>query len=296
MSKNQGLQKHNGLPEPEGRLTEKEREELIQRLDRESSYRKLSGTWEKITTGLLLCFTLFQMLTAMIPTMPAQQLRMTHLGFVIVLAFLLFPATMKSSREKIAWQDYLFAALFLGVVSYYLLNYEAIINRSGMYSRTDVIIGIFGIVLVMEACRRVVGFPIVVIATVFVLYAYFGKYMPGLLTHRGYSVERIATHLFYTTEGIIGLPIGTAATYIFLFILFGAFLEKTGIGQFFGRSDTIPTSHISVTFGSIDNTEPTPSATAPGEGSSQGGLVAIILAIIAIIGAAVAFVPGILPR
>ncbi len=232
MSNNQEFQK-NEIPQFEGQLSEKEREELIQRLDKESSYRKLSGVWKKITTVILLCFTLFQMYTAMIPTIPAQQLRMTHLGFVIVLAFLLFPATMKGSREKIAILDYVFAALFLGVVSYYLINYEAIIGRSGMYNQTDVIVGIIGIILVMEACRRVVGLPIVVIAAAFILYAYFGRSMPGLLTHRGYSIERIATHLFYTTEGIIGLPIGTAATYIFLFILFGSFLEKTGIGQFF---------------------------------------------------------------
>ncbi len=231
MDKNRDNKLH--LESFEGQLSEKEREELIQKLDKESSYRKLEGFWQYFVTAILLCFTLFQMYTAATGTMPAQLLRMTHIGFVIVLVYLLFPARAKSARNKIAWIDFLLAATFFGIVAYYILNFDALVNRSGMYNRFDVIVGVIGALLVMEACRRVVGLPIVVIATVFLLYAYFGKYMPGLLTHRGYSVERIATHLFYTTEGIIGLPIGTAATYIFLFILFGAFLEKTGIGEFF---------------------------------------------------------------
>lgn len=221
-------------------LTEEERQALLQKLDKESSYRNLDGLWGKITTGILLCFTLFQIYSAIFPSIspifppvPTQILRMVHLGFVVVVAYLLYPATSKASREKIVWYDYILAALFFVVIAYYILNFDAIINRSGNYNSTDVIFGIIGTFLVMEACRRVVGWPIVIIAAVFLVYAFFGKSMPGILTHRGYSIERIATHLFYTTEGIIGLPLGTSATYIFLFILFGAFLEKTGIGEFF---------------------------------------------------------------
>lgn len=221
-------------------LSDKEREELLQRLDKESSYRKLTGVWKNITVAILFCFTVFQVFTAVVPTffksvptLPTQILRMSHLGFVIVLAFLLYPARSKSNRTKIAIYDYVLAAVFFGIIAYYITNFDAIVNRSGMYNQTDVIVGVIGTLLVMEACRRVVGWPIVIIATLFILYAYFGRFIPGLLNHRGYSVERIATHLFYTTEGIIGLPLGTAASYIFLFILFGAFLEKTGIGQFF---------------------------------------------------------------
>lgn len=214
-------------------LSEKEKDELIQKLDKESSFRRLEGGLKWFTSGLLLCFTIFQMYTALVPTLPTQILRMTHLGFVVVLAYLLYPRTLKGDKKSIAIADYILAAIFLGLISYYIFNFNAIINRSGMYNTADVVVGILAPLLLLEACRRVVGLPIVVIASVFILYAYFGKYMPGLLSHRGYGVERIATHLFYTTEGIIGLPLGTAATYIFLFILFGAFLEKTGIGEFF---------------------------------------------------------------
>lgn len=212
---------------------ELDRDELLAKLDKESAFRKLEGPWKKITTVMLFCFTMFQLYTSLLGTFPAQLQRMIHLGFVITLAYLLYPATSKSNRKKIAILDYIFAGIFFCIVAYYVMNYEAIINRSGAYSQLDIIVGILGIILVMEACRRVVGWPIVIIATLFICYAYFGRSMPGFLNHRGYGIERIASHLFYTTEGIIGLPLGTCATYIFLFILFGAFLEKTGIGQFF---------------------------------------------------------------
>lgn len=208
-------------------------DELLARLDKESAYRKFEGPWKTITTVILLCFTLFQLYTALLGTFPAQLQRMVHLGFVITLAFLLYPATSKGSRKKIAFLDYVFSATFFCIVAYYIANYNEIINRSGAYNQLDVIVGIIGTILVLEACRRVVGWPIVIIATIFICYAYFGRNIPGFFNHRGYGMERIATHLFYTTEGIIGLPLGTCSTYIFLFILFGAFLEKTGIGQFF---------------------------------------------------------------
>ena len=212
---------------------ELDKDELLAKLDKESAFRKLEGPWKKITTVMLFCFTMFQLYTALLGTFPAQLQRMIHLGFVITLAYLLYPATSKSNRKKISILDYIFSGMFFCIVTYYVTNYNEIINRSGSYNQTDIIVGILGIILVMEACRRVVGWPIVIIATTFICYAYFGRNIPGFLNHRGYGIERIATHLFYTTEGIIGLPLGTCATFIFLFILFGAFLEKTGIGQFF---------------------------------------------------------------
>ncbi len=217
----------------ENESQEIDKDELLAKLDKESAFRKLEGPWKKITTVMLFCFTMFQLYTSLLGTFPAQLQRMIHLGFVITLAFLLYPATSKSNKTKISVFDYIFSGGFLCIVTYYVTNYNAIINRSGSYNQMDIIVGIIGIILVMEACRRVVGWPIVIIATIFIGYAYFGRSIPGFLNHRGYGVERIATHLFYTTEGIIGLPLGTCSTFIFLFILFGAFLEKTGIGQFF---------------------------------------------------------------
>ena len=113
------------------------------------------------------------------------------------------------------------------------LNYMRIMMAGGDYSRLDYLAGILGVLLTLEAARRVVGLPIVCLASFFLLYTYFGNYFPGFLAHRGYSIERIASHMYLTTEGIIGIPLGVSATFIFLFILFGAFAERSGLGQLF---------------------------------------------------------------
>ncbi|HSR11543.1 MAG TPA: TRAP transporter permease, partial [Thermodesulfobacteriota bacterium] len=103
----------------------------------------------------------------------------------------------------------------------------------GIYSGTDFFMGVLGILLTLEATRRIVGTPIVIIAACFLVYAYLGPYFPGFLAHRGYDLKRIVTHMWFTTEGIMGIPLGVSATFIFLFILFGSFLTSTGIMDFF---------------------------------------------------------------
>lgn len=113
------------------------------------------------------------------------------------------------------------------------INYEKLVMQAGSYTQIDMLIAIVAILLLMEACRRVVGLPILIVVGCFILYAYFGGLIPGYFGHRGFSVQRIATHLYFTTEGVIGTPLAVCSTFIFLFILFGAFLERTGIGQFF---------------------------------------------------------------
>lgn len=205
----------------------------VTHLERESNVREFSGIGGKIITGILLCLTLFQLYSSVMGTIPPQLVRMTHLSFVIPLSYWLYPATEKGNRYKMNYIDLLLGFVYIGVALYYILNYKELVRRSGAYTQLDVIVGAIAVVLVLEACRRVVGLPIVVIAGVFLLYAYFGPIMPGFLRHRGYSFSRIVTHMFYTTEGIMGMPLGVCSTFVFLFILFGAFLEKTGIGAFF---------------------------------------------------------------
>lgn len=210
-----------------------DQEEILRSIDRESAYRILKNPMHTVITVILVAFSLFQLWTAIFGTLPAQLQRITHLGFVILLAYWLYPATAKGRKDQLPWWDILLGLAFLGAAAYFVVNYEGLMSRSGAFNQMDLIVGAIGIILVIEACRRVVGWPIVIIAVCFILYAYFGASMPGFLMHRGYSVTRIISHLFYTTEGIIGMPIGVSATYIFLFILFGSFLDKTGIGQFF---------------------------------------------------------------
>lgn len=216
------------------RKKNREPEEIrLDEIDRESKYKIFSPTGDKVLTAVLTCFTLFQLYASISNKVPLQILRYTHLGFAICLAYLIYPAFKHSDRSKEPWYDVLLAFLFFCVVFYFIYNYKALQFRAGAYTQMDTIMAGLGIALVLGACWRVVGPPIVIIASCFFIYGLTGKYMGGFLLHRGFSLKRIITHLFITTEGVIGNPLGVCSTYIFLFILFGAFLEKTGIGQFF---------------------------------------------------------------
>ena len=202
-------------------------------LDREQAYREHKCWRQYITVIISIIFVAFQLYATLSGIITAQILRATHLAFVQLLAFLLFPATKKMPRNTLPWYDVVLGLMGAGCWMYIVINFQTLVRRSGNNTTLDVIIGIVGILILFESCRRIVGLPIMTIASIFVLYAFFGKYLPGFLHHRGYSLQRVVCHLFYNTEGIMGTPIGACSTFIFLFILFGALLEKTGIGQFF---------------------------------------------------------------
>jgi TRAP transporter 4TM/12TM fusion protein len=208
-------------------------EELLSKVDKESSFRKLSGSHHRLVAVAAICFSLFQLYTASFGLLPAQMQRAMHLLFVLFLAYLLYPIRKGLKANRIPWYDGLLAlgaGLCAGYIAY---NYTGLMDRAGAFTTLDIIVGTLGILAVLEACRRVVGLPILIIACSFIAYAFLGPYMPGFLNHRGYSFRRIVGHLYYTTEGVLGLPLGVSSTFIFLFILFGAFLDKTGIGKFF---------------------------------------------------------------
>lgn len=205
----------------------------LEDIDRESKYKIFSAKGDKVLTVVLTIFALFQLYASISNKVPLQILRYTHLGFAVCLAYIVYPATKNANRRKLPWYDCLLAATFFCVVAYFIINYKPLQFRAGAYTMLDTVMAAFGIALVLLACWRVVGPPIVIIASCFFLYGLVGQYLPGFLQHRGFSLKRIITHLFITTEGVIGNPLGVCSTYIFLFILFGAFLERTGIGQFF---------------------------------------------------------------
>jgi len=213
---------------------EKPVEEIkLDEIDRESKYKLFSPTGDKIIMVLLTCWALFQLYASISNKVPLQILRYTHLGCAISMAFILYPATKHSDRHKLPFYDVILAALFICVVGYFIINYKPLQFRAGAYNKWDVFMAGLGIALILLACWRVVGPPIVIIASCFFIYGLIGKHLPSFLHHRGFSLKRVITHLFITTEGVIGNPLGVCSTYIFLFILFGAFLEKTGVGQFF---------------------------------------------------------------
>jgi len=187
-------------------------------------------------TGIAL--SLFQLYTAGVQTLNLFYQRGIHLGLILVLAYLLFPV---SKRAWIRWPvDLALLAGSLTISGYLVLNLDAIVNRAGFWIQTDITMGVIATLVVLEAARRVIGPTISIIGVVFILYAMIGPRgplsmitLPGILEHRGYDLGRIVAQLYLGQEGIYGLPLGVAATFVYIFVLFGAFLEITGAGQFF---------------------------------------------------------------
>lgn len=214
-------------------MSEKELQELLSKYDKESSFRSYTGIVYWIVKIGAISFSVFQLYTAIFGTLASQLQRSVHLTFALALIFLLFPISNKAKKNRLPLYDAAFSIISIIVGLYWTFEYEDLISRAGMYNLTDIIIGGLAIILVLEAARRVVGLPITIIAIAFLLYALFGQYMPGFLEHRGVSISRLVSSMYYTLDGILGTPLAVSATFIFLFLLFGAFLEKTGVGQYF---------------------------------------------------------------
>jgi len=185
---------------------------------------------------LAVSLSLYQLYTAGVAALTALVQRSIHLGAILSLTFLLKPPFKNARKDKFSiWLilDWTLVLLSIVCVVYIIYNLNAIFERQGDWLPADLAISIIGMLLVLEACRRVIGAIMTGICLVAIAYAIFGPYMPELIIHKGYSIERISTTLWLTTEGIFGLPIGVAATFVYVFVLFGAVLEATGGGNFF---------------------------------------------------------------
>lgn len=180
--------------------------------------------------GFAVFMGLFHLYVGFRGTIDPWSLRAIHLSLGFAVAFLTVP--IKKGRGIGPWDV---ALACLGVISglYIIVNMDALIERAGMPTKWDVALGLVTIFLVLEMARRVLGLALPVVAFAFLLYAYFGAHLPGLLAHRGYDVERLASHMYTTLEGIFGVPIGVSASYVILFVIFGAFLEATKVGDFY---------------------------------------------------------------
>ena len=188
--------------------------------------------------------SLFQLYSAGIQPLGLFYQRSIHLALIMMLAFLMFPAFGPTSkRGVVGWGiDLVFLAGAIVTGGYLVFNLDEIFSRAGFWSSTDILVACIATVTVLEASRRAVGFGMTVIGLIAIVYAFagprgelpwLGEWMPGILEHRGYTIDRVAGQLYLGQEGIFGLPLGVAATYIFIFVLFGAFLECTGAGKFF---------------------------------------------------------------
>ncbi|WPZ17989.1 TRAP transporter permease [Geobacillus subterraneus] len=215
-------------------LSVEEQQELLEKYDPEAATRRLKGPLGWIAFFGLLSFSLFQLYASIFQTLPKQILLSIHLGFALSLIFLLFPARKKNlRRSNVGIVNIMLSLLSIGVGAYLPLMLDDIVQRIGIMTPLDFTVGLVAVLLVLEATRRAVGLPITIIASLFLLYAYFGPYMPGFLAHRGVDLEGLVKTMFFTTEGIFGTPLYVSATYIFVFLLFGAFLVKTGVGEYF---------------------------------------------------------------
>jgi TRAP transporter 4TM/12TM fusion protein len=206
-------------------LSEQETEELIAQFDRESNVRRFSGIPDYLVKGLLLLFTAYIFWVTLIATVPEQIRRSAFLGILIFLGYILYPVWqgMRKRANYVPWYDFVLGTLGSISFFYYAVNFQAIISRAIQLQALDVAMGVIGILILAELCRRVVGIPILVVAGGFITYAFVA----------GFSLKRVVHQLFYTTDGIIGTPIGVCSTFIVLFIFLAAFLERSGIASFF---------------------------------------------------------------
>ena len=208
-------------------------EEILRKFDKESDYRVLIGFMAKLISALAITFSLFQLYTGIFGILDAMIQRSIHLAFGMCLVYLLYPTKKSWSKNKLHPLDVVLSVFGAAAPMYIVVLYPQLVMRGGTLTPFDFVVGIAAVLLVLEATRRIVGIPMVIIAILFICYALLGKYVPGQMAHRGVSVFDLVQHQFFTTEGILGIPLGVSSTFIFLFILFGAYLEKTGLGQLF---------------------------------------------------------------
>lgn len=210
-------------------------QELVEQYDVESRYRRLSGWQGRIVSFLLIGMSCFHMYTAGVGLLPTSIHRAVHLTFAITAVFLLYPSHLGSSKKSAPWYDWMLAILAGIGVGYIAIFFNAIAGRGARVQPYETWLGIMTIILVLEAGRRVVGKVLPSLGILFLLYCYFGRYMPEMFMHRGYSVNRIIQHMYLTQEGIFGVALGVSSTFVFMFILFGAFLGKSGGARFFNE-------------------------------------------------------------
>jgi TRAP transporter 4TM/12TM fusion protein len=195
--------------------------------------RELTGYAAKTVAGVALAFSVYQLIIAAFAPLSSLPTRSIHVGFLLALAFLIYPISTHANRKRIAEHDAFLALLAFSLALYHLVFESQLIQRSGDPNVPDLVVGALFILLVFEAARRVLGIALPLICGIFLLYGLFGQFLPTLISHRGYGFDQIVSQLFLGTEGLFGIPTLVSATYIFLFILFGSFLEHAGMINLF---------------------------------------------------------------
>ncbi|MEH6579882.1 MAG: TRAP transporter permease [Amphritea sp.] len=217
---------------------QQEIQEMVASAD--SGARNPAGIAGKLLFAIPLCWALFQLWYASpLPFMldfgvvNDTQARSIHLGFAIFLAFTAYPAMKRSRRDLIPLQDWILALAATFSASYLFLFYDQLAERPGAPISFDVVVAVVGMVLLLEATRRALGPPLMIVAAVFLLYTFGGPYMPDIIAHKGSSLNKVMSHQWLSTEGVFGVALGVSTSFVFLFVLFGALLDKAGAGNYF---------------------------------------------------------------
>ena len=206
-------------------------EKVLEKVDSESRFRKYKGNWAIAITVIAVAMSAFHLYTSGFGTLMAMKQRSVHLAFLMALTFLLYPGSSKAPRNRPSAVDWVWLALSITSSLYLFFMFDAFSIR-GAAITLDYIMGTIVIICVLEGTRRTVGKELMYLSLVFIAYGLWGEYIPGVLGHTGFTFRRLVYQLFLSSEGIFGTALGVSATYIFLFILFGAFLTETGMGLF----------------------------------------------------------------
>ncbi len=204
-------------------------EEMIER--EEGVQNKLKGWLAAFVTTVAVAMSLFHLYTAYAIVRP-EHLRAIHVAFVLFLAFLIFPVTRRF-RHRVMWWDWLLALAAIATAAYLIAGGDNFFDRSILPEQWDIVFGVALVLLILEAMRRTTGWILPFITICFLLYAFFGPYLPAPWTHKGYEIPRLVGHMYMTLEGIYGTAINVSSTLIILFTIYGAFLQFSGAGKFF---------------------------------------------------------------
>ncbi|RCW48682.1 MULTISPECIES: TRAP transporter permease [unclassified Halanaerobium] len=201
-------------------------------IDKDSKKRDLNKYTNILVTVIAVGLALYHLYTSRFGTPVALKHRAIHVGVVLILIFILYPFN-KSKKLYVKIIDIVLVGLSFYSIYYISSNYMELVWRAGMPTDTDIVVATITLLLVIEGARRVMGNVLPSIAVVFLIYSMYGNLLTGRLAHRGFAFREIMEYMYLTTEGIYGIAVGVSAQYLILFIIFGAFLLKSGVGDFF---------------------------------------------------------------
>ncbi|MEH6576933.1 MAG: TRAP transporter permease [Amphritea sp.] len=231
------------LPNSQSEIDDKELQEMVAAND--TGARIPEGWQGKLLLGTALCWSLFQLwIASPLPfydwpiigsfgIFNDTEVRAIHLGFAVFLAFTAYPALARSPRHHVPLNDIVLSLLGAFCASYIFIFYEQLVSRPGLPNMQDLVVSVVGLLLLLEAARRTLGPPLMIVAIVFLTYSLAGPYMPDIIAHKGVTLKELVNHQWLTTEGVFGIALGVSSNFVFLFVLFGALLDKAGAGNYF---------------------------------------------------------------